>query len=106
MGLIKLSPFHGVGTGEGPFFMTKEFTFDEFFGNGRAVHLHHGFRIPFAQSVDVVGHQLLSRPVFPRDQDPCIGGGNDSYLFLEGPNGLTVPGDVIPVLFLFLEEGC
>lgn len=62
------------GAGEGSFLVAKELTFQDSFGNSRAVDRH---KMPFAltQPVNGRGDQLLARPGLPDDEHSGIGGG-------------------------------
>src|SRR5208337_653529 len=64
------------GAGKGAALMSEELAFQQPGGDGGAVQLHEGARMPHAQVMQSAGDQFFSRPSLAIDKDGGIGGGN------------------------------
>ncbi len=71
---------------KGTLLMAEELALNEIFRNGGAVDFDERFRRTPAETVERSGHQFFSRPVFPHDEDPGIGGSDDADRLLQIDN--------------------
>jgi len=76
MGLLHFSFPGGVGTREGPPFVTEEFRFQQGLGYSGTVYHHKGLVAPLTPLMYGLGGELLSRSALAQDQDRDIGGGH------------------------------
>ena len=72
-----------IRAGERALFMPEQLAFDEFFGDGGAVHRDHGRIGAPAPGVQGAGGEFLARAVFPGEQYPHVRGGDAGQQFLE-----------------------
>ena len=72
------------GTGEGAFFVTEEFGFEEVFWEGGAVHFHQRAGGAGAPGVDDVGEDFFADAAFAGDEDAAFGGGNEGGVAEDG----------------------
>jgi len=93
----------GAGPGEGTFFVTEEFAFEEIFRNGRAIDGKERTVVPRAVLVDGPGDEFLPRAAFAGDHDGGIAVRNapDHFENLLHGGGLTDDA----VLVLLEAEG-
>ena len=67
VGLLEAATAHGLRTREGPAFVTKQFTLEQIFGNGRGVDGHKRTAGTLRMFVQCTCHQLFARTGFARD---------------------------------------
>lgn len=72
------------GTGEGAFFVTEEFGFEEVFGEGGAVHFHQWPGGAGAPGVDDVGEDFFADTAFAGDEDAAFRRGNERGVAEDG----------------------
>ena len=72
------------GTGEGAFFVTEEFGFEQVFWERGAVHFHQWTGGAVAPGVDDVGEDFFADAAFAGDEDAALGGGNEGGVAEDG----------------------
>jgi hypothetical protein len=73
-----LEPANAVShrAGKSPFAVTKEFAFQQVFGNGRTVDGHKMSRGTMGLLVQSASHQFFARPTFSCDEHSGSGAGH------------------------------
>ena len=74
VGQVELALARLGGAGEGALDVAEQLGFDQFLGDGGAVHRHHGMAAALRLGVDGLGHQLLAGAVAAADEHPGVGG--------------------------------
>ena len=87
--LLEFADAAAVGTGEGAFFVTEEFGFQEVFGDGGAVEGHEGCLGAGAVLVDSAGDEFLAGAGFSSDEDGDVLGGDATDGFVDFAHGGT-----------------
>src|SRR6266516_1940013 len=67
--------FRSIGAGESAFLISEQFTFQEGPWNRRAIYLHVGPRLPWRQTVNHAGDNVLPRPTLSLNQYRDVGAG-------------------------------
>jgi hypothetical protein len=88
----------GAGPGEGTFFVTEEFAFEQIFRNSRAIDGEEGTVVPGAVLVDGPGDKFLPRAAFARDHDGGIAVRNAPDHFEDLLHGRGLTDDAVLVL--------
>lgn len=84
MGQLEASDAIGHGARESAFAVTKQFTFEQIFGNGGAIDGDKISATSVGLVVQCTRHQLFARTAFASDQDRGVGRSNP---FDQVPNG-------------------
>src|SRR5439155_21736498 len=84
--------------------MSEELTFDQLFGNRRAIHFNKRRCRARAHGMDVAAHQFFARSAFPIYKDAAIGRGNNRDLLAQRFGWNTLADDIEPFFQLMPEE--
>ena len=80
--------------------MAKQLTFDEFLGDGRAVHFDEGGVLARTLHMDEARHLLLAAAVLAREQHPALRGRHQGHISHEPLHGRAVRQEEAPPLHL------
>ena len=78
---LQASDFLRDSSGEGAFFVSKQFAFQQAGRNCGAIELYEGVAVPVAQAMDGSGNQLFSRSGFAQNQNCRVCGRHIFHLF-------------------------
>jgi len=96
VGHFKPARPRGFGAGERALFMPEQLAFDQFLGNGGAVHRDHGRARATAPRVQGARGKFLASAVFPGQQNPGVGRGHLEQLGLEFQHGRRLTEQLLP----------
>ena len=85
--------------------MAEELAFDEFRGDGRAVHFHIRHHGPLRELVQAAGDEFLAGAVGAGDQDAGVGGGDLVDHVADVPHALGLAHHLLPVDLLLEDLG-
>ena len=87
-----------MGAGEGSFFMTEQFAFNQGCGECCTIDLYQGSFVASTQAVNGTGGRFLSRSGFPENQDMGVACSNRLYFIEPVFNPVALPDDVFMVV--------
>ena len=75
--------------------MAEQFAFDQFLGDGRAVHFDERLAGARAHGVQGVRHQFFAGAAFAVDQHAPVGAGHQRQLLAQGLHGHALADDAV-----------
>ncbi len=103
VGLLQLADFVIERAGQAALAVAEQLAFDEFFGNGGAVHFDERLGGARAGGVNRVRDQFLAGAAFAENQHAAVGGGHQAQLLAQRLHGHALADDAQLGVARFLQ---
>src|SRR5213593_177178 len=104
VGEFKFSFLGIAGSGKRSLCVPEQFTFNQLFRNGGAIHFDKGRGRPMAHEVNVAADQFLSGSAFAVNKDAAVGRSDNRDLLSQCLGGYAFPNDIESLFELMAKQ--